>query len=406
MPSPQHGDMPAHTAADAARLAAVYADRVLVSTTRDVHRAVSGRVLGLTGQRHTPVGVLHDLICGGVYAAVGCATRTVGRMGELGAGVNTDLDQLPRGRRLRSVVNGLVGDVLADEGSPTAIAPAFRRHDRDLALDPAALAEAFPDATERLVVFVHGLCEDDDCWSYRREERGPTYLERLSGAGRWSPIALRYNSGEPVRDNAVSLTRLVDGLVDAWPHEVREIAFVGHSMGGLVVRAAAASASGTWWSDRVGHVVLLGSPHGGAPLERLVKRAVPGMQRVPEVAPFATILDERSIGIRDLHDGIGPDTVSWEQATYHCVGATLGRSEAGPLGRMFGDLLVLLDSARGLGANVDADFRHIVGAHHFDLLNHPLIHADLERWLGEPIEAELPPFGAPANDPQPVVGSP
>lgn len=396
--------MPAHTAADAAQLAAVYADRVLVSTTRDVHRAVAGRVFGLTGQRHTPIGVLHDVMSGGVYAAVGFATRTLGRVGVLGVGVNTDLDALPRGRRLRSVVNGLVGDVLADGGSPSAITPAFRRDGRDIALTPAALAEAIPDATERLVVFVHGLCEDDECWSYRRDERGPTYLERLSGAGRWTPIALRFNSGEPVRDNAATLTRLVDELVDAWPHEVGEIAFVGHSMGGLIVRAAAASASGSWWSDRVAHVVLLGSPHGGAPLERLVKRAVPGMQRVPEVAPFATILDERSIGIRDLHDGIGPDTVVWEQAAYHCVGATLGRSEKGLLGRTFGDLLVLLDSARGPGTNVDADFRHIVGAHHFDLLNHPLIHADLERWLGEPVDADVQPLAKSVPDPQPVSG--
>lgn len=396
--------MPAHTAADVAQLVAVYADRVLVSTTRDVHRAVASRVFGLTGQRHTPVGVLHDVISGGVYAAVGLATRTLGRMGDLGVGVHTDLDELRRGRRVRSIVNGFVGDVLADGGSPSAIAPAFRRDARDIALDPAALAAAFPDATERLVVFVHGLCDDDECWSYRRDERGPTYLERLRGAGRWTPIALRYNSGEPVRSNAATLTGLVDELVDAWPLDVREVAFVGHSMGGLVVRAAAASASGRWWSERVAHVVLLGSPHGGAPLERLVKRAVPSMRRLPEAAPFATILDERSIGIRDLHDGIGPDTVVWGQATYHCVGATLGRSQTGLLGRMFGDLLVLLDSARGLGANVEADFRHIVGAHHFDLLNHPLIHADLERWLGEPADTALRPLATSALDPQSSVG--
>ncbi len=408
-PYPQYEGMPAHTAADAAQLAAVYADRVLVTTTRDVHRAVAGRVFGLTGQRHSPVGVLHDIISGGVYAAVGLVTRTLGRVGELGVGKDTDLEQLPRGRRMRSIVNGLVGDVLAEGGNPSAIAPAFRRHAGDVALNPAALATAFPDATERLVIFVHGLCEDDECWSYRCDERGPTYLERLSGAGRWTPIALRYNSGEPVRDNAATLARLVDELVDAWPREVREVrevAFVGHSMGGLIVRAAAASARGMWWSDRVGHVVLLGSPHGGAPLERLVKRAVPGMQRVPEMAPFATILDERSIGIRDLHDGIGFDTVVWERATYHCVGATLGRSEKGLLGRMFGDLLVLLDSARGLGADVDADFRHIVGAHHFDLLNHPLIHADLERWLGEPVDSDLQLLSASTPDPRPVVGRP
>lgn len=372
--------------ADAASLASGYADRLLVGTTRDVHRAVARRVLTITGQQHTPVGVLYDTITAGVYAGLGLATRALGQVGELGVGRSTGLESAPRGRRLRSVVNGLIGDVLRDQGHPAAITSSFRLDGRDLELRHEGLRAAYPHATERLVIFVHGLCEDDECWSYQRAQRGSSYLERLGSAGRWTPLAVRLNTGIPIQDNAGELAALVDKLLEEWPRDVCEIAFVGHSLGGLVVRAAAARAAQSSWSGRVSHVVLLGSPHGGAPLERLVKRAIPAMQRLPEVAPFATILEERSAGIRNLHDGIGVDTVRWREATYHCVGATLGKGRRSLVGRVFGDLLVLLSSAQGSGAKVDADFRHITSAHHFDLLNHPLVHADLEKWLADPAE--------------------
>ncbi len=184
--------------------------------------------------------------------------------------------------------------------------------------------------------------------------------------------------------------RLIDRLVDAWPTRVEQITLVGHSMGGLVVRAAASHARQAWWAERVRHVVLLGCPNGGAPLERVVHRAIPLLRRLPEVAPFADILDERSVGIRDLHGGIGVDAALWDRADYHCIGATLGSGDRAWAGRMFGDLLVHLDSARGTAAEVRADFRHIPGAHHFDLLNHPEIAADLLGWLSPEPTSEEP----------------
>jgi pimeloyl-ACP methyl ester carboxylesterase len=389
--------------ADAAALATVYADRLLVGATRDVHRAVSGRVLRWTGQTRTPVGRVHDGINAAVYGGVGLATRAIGRaVGGLGrldptaetfAGrtvaprvsrLRRDIEASGQGRRMRSIVNGLIGDVLHDERNALAITASVRhprRPGHDVTLTPDALSAAYPAATGRLVVFVHGLCEDDEAWSRQRETTGPSYLEILAAGGRWTPVALRFNSGRPIRDTATEVAQLVDRLVDAWPVRVEEIALVGHSMGGLVLRAAAAEAHPTWWSDLVSHIVLLGSPHAGAPLERLVNRSVPLLERLPEVAPFTRILDERSVGIRNLHDGIGADNVVWPRAAYHCVGATLGTSEKAWAGRIFGDLLVHLDSARGAGAEVDADFRQVTGAHHFDLLNHPENAADLLRWL-------------------------
>ncbi len=53
-----------------------------------------------------------------------------------------------------------------------------------------------------------------------------------------TPVYLRYNTGLPVGRNGADLAWLLDDLVAAWPVPVRSIALVGHSMGGLVVRAA------------------------------------------------------------------------------------------------------------------------------------------------------------------------
>jgi pimeloyl-ACP methyl ester carboxylesterase len=303
-----------------------------------------------------------------------------------------DLEASRRGRRLRSIVNGLVGDVLHERADPVAISWSLRHPTRagvDVDLSPDGLRDAVPTATGRVVVFVHGLCEDDEVWAYRTAERGPSYLDRIRAVGCWTPLAVRYNSGLPIQESGRGLADFVDRLVDAWPVPVTELALVGHSMGGLVTRSAASYAASSWWSHRVSHVVLLGAPHAGAPLERLVHQAVPAMRRLPEVAPFASILDERSVGIRDLHDGIGIEHAGWPQAAYHCVGATLGAGERAWAGRVFGDLLVGLDSARGTAAGLGTDFRHVVGAHHFDLLNHPDVAADLLRWLAPPTRREM-----------------
>lgn len=370
------------TVADAASVAAVYADRLLVGTTRDVHTAIARRVFGLTGTHRTPAGVMHDRIAAFVYGCVSLAARSAGHAGKVGLGAG-DLELSPRGRRFRSVVNGLIGDVLGEGADPLAITPSVRLEARDVDLTSDGVGQAFPKARGRIALFLHGLCEDDECWRYKVQVRGPSYLDRLAAESDWTPLAVRFNSGLPIQRTAKDLAGLVTRLVDVWPRPVDEVALIGHSMGGLVARAMAAHAveEQAPWVERVNHVVLLGCPHGGADLERLVNSTIPHLDRLPEVRPFGAILDERSVGIRNLARGIGVDTAVWPQATYHCVGATLGSKDRAIAGRVFGDLLVRLDSARGQSAGVDAEFRHIPGAHHFDLLNHPVVYGDLARWL-------------------------
>ena len=100
------------------------------------------------------------------------------------------LEETREGRFVSSAVNGLIGDRLLRERPQMAIPMALRLEGRDVAPDAAALSAAYPDATGRLVVFLHGLCENESYWWRRRETSGPTYAEALTG-GRTAQFAAR-----------------------------------------------------------------------------------------------------------------------------------------------------------------------------------------------------------------------
>ncbi len=383
--------------AGAAALAGEYAHDLLLGTVRDVHRAVADRVFWLTnlatgGSSRLPQ-VLHDGISTSVYTGVGAGLKaaTAGLRAAERRGLGPRLEAGPAGRQLLSAVNGLIGDRLLEERSEMAIEMAVRRRGADVPLDPDALEAAFPAATGDLVVFLHGLGENDDSWNLRRAEHGGTYGSRLREEAEWTPVFLRANTGQPIAENGVALASLLDRLVEAWPREVRRIALVGHSMGGLVIRAACAvdtAALGAVrpWTDLVTNVVTLGTPHLGAPLERVVNVGARALGVLPESAPFGRILEYRSVGILDLRRGLAGDVRNLSHARYHLVAATLAASRRHPVSEVFGDLLVRFPSAvgrsrRGSAMFPDADVLHVPGTDHFGLLNHPDVYDALKSWL-------------------------
>jgi pimeloyl-ACP methyl ester carboxylesterase len=381
---------------DALSLLSQVADELVVRTVRDTHVAWVDRVHGLLrrprgpGARPGPGERLHRGIADGVYAGLGGGLRAVSR--GLGAaadhGVGPRLEADPRGRFLTAAVNGLIGDRLERERPRMAIPMAVRRDGADVALDAPSLAAAFPDASGRVVVFLHGLCESEAAWDLHRERRGATYPETLAGDG-WTPVLLRANSGLPLRENGVALTSLLERLVADWPVPVEQVALVGHSMGGLVMRAAAAVVAGDHppaWVRLVTDVVTLGTPHLGAPLAWQVGTGSTALGRLPESAAFGRILDWRSDGVRDLVHGLAEDVAPLPHARYHLVSATLTRSPRHPVGAALGDLLVRVPSAYGRSRGgrtlfPDADVLHVGGVDHFGLLNHPDVERALRDWL-------------------------
>lgn len=381
------------TVIQALALASVVADELVVGTVRDTHHAVADRVHGLLrrptrGASRLPE-LAHRAVSAPVYAGLGLGLRTLatglGAVGSTGLGPSLEGDR--HGRHLRAAVNGLIGDRLRDERHPMAIEMSVRTHGHDGEASPRGLAAAYPGATGRVVVLLHGLCEDEEHFRRHRHRRGTTYAEELAADG-WTPVLVRYNTGLPLRENGVELTALLQRVVGAWPVPVERVALVGHSMGGLVARAAAAVATepqDASWTRLVTDVVTLSTPHLGAPLAGGVGHGSRALARLPEAAAFARILDQRSRGVHDLVAGLADDVPALPRARYHLVSAALSTSELGLLRNVVGDLLVGQESAYGRRRGRDlfpgADVLHVPGGNHFDLLNHADVAVALRRWL-------------------------
>ncbi len=374
---------------DAWQLLPQVLEEVVLATAHDTHLGVAGRVRSMT----TPLGGtpavvghgLHDLIATTVHTSVrwGLRAGRLGLRGAAGAGLGQALDDGPRGRFVRSAVNGLIGDRLEEEGSPLAIRMAVRHGGKDVA--PDSLAEAFPAASDHVAFFLHGLCENESYWDLRREVHGTTYPDLVRQLG-WTPVLLRANTGRSVRANGADLAALLRDVVAGWPVPPRRIALVGHSMGGLVIRAACGLVSeDDAWTRLVTDVVCLGTPHRGAPIAGGLRRGSGALARLPETAGFGRAIDHLSVGITDLVEGLGGEVPSLPGVRNRLVCATLAASPRHPVSRLAGDMLVGMGSAygegRGPGIFDGADRLHLPGADHFDLLNHPAVHRALAEWL-------------------------
>jgi len=298
-----------------------------------VHRAIAERAFVAGG----PAKLLHDGIAGAVYAGVRGGAALAGLAA---SAVVPEREVSPA---LLGVLNGLQGDVLEP---PLAI--------------PMTLSVGGDG--RRLAVFIHGLFETEHAWRYGGE---PRYGDRLPG---WTPVYVRYNSGRAIADNGRELAERLDEL------DADEISLIGHSMGGLV--ACSACHAGGDWTRRVSHVITLGSPHTGAPLESAVHYAAQVLGVMPESRAFAALLRRRSAGIRDLRRGL--DVPQLENARHCFVSATVTREKDHPVGRFVGDWLVLERSA----SHRTQEPFHVGSTHHLALLNHPAVYERLAAQLG------------------------
>lgn len=399
-------------ARDAGALTGTALDEVVV-VVRDVHRAVAGRIFGLLGPRAAPVRLLHDGICSVAYGStrfgVRAAPAVIGATAaELRAPSATSVHTTPQGHFLLNVLNGFWGDRLAETQPSLAPQLGLRTHEGELRhLPENLLHDLGPTASGRIVVFVHGLCESDRYWTFRAEkqygDRSVTYGSLLREAQGWTPLYVNYNSGLHVSDNGKELAEQLEAIIAGWPVPVESIALVGHSMGGLIVRSASqqGAALGHHWLSALQHIVGLGAPHHGAPLERFVNASTHAMGGLPETRPFADWLNRRSVGIKDLRygaileddwSGVDPDERLVDRRTaadqldgvsYSMVSATLSRHSDGPFAH---DLLVQHRSAHGIHPSRSITFErtlHLGYRTHFDLLSDPHIAEQLQLWLAD-----------------------
>ena len=344
------------------------------------HMAIAQRAFDGVGPAARPVKFAHDAIAGAVYGGLGQAARLGGRALEtaIGRRYTHMLSDSPRGATVIGIVNGLIGDTLTEEQNELARPMSLRVRGTQ---------------TPRVAVFLHGLMETEFSWGRR-----PNYGSRLAEEAGWTPVYVRYNTGLRISQNGRTLAQLLERTAADWPVDVQEIALIGHSMGGLVCRSAAyrASEDRMSWVRNVSHIVSLGTPHRGAPLEEIVHVGSAALNALPETQPVARFLRRRSGGIRDLRRGSLVDE-DWQgrdpdalraaackeipllEGAKHCfVSASLTRSPRNPLGRLIGDMLVLGSSAAPWR---EEEAFHLAGAGHFALLNHPRVYERLREWL-------------------------
>jgi len=301
-----------------------------------------------------------------------------------------------------AVLNGVLGDHLAETANPLAIEMALRHQGTRLALEREALRARFPDAPRKLLVFAHGSCRHDRSGSDRGGDGdGLSAVARDLGFAR---IDVRYNTGLHVSTNGRSAARLLERLVAAWPVPVEEVAFVGHSMGGLVARSAAHAAeeAAHAWRGKLRTLVCIASPHHGAPLERAGSWIDIALGATAYSAPLARLGKIRSAGVTDMRFGSVLDEHRDTRGRFghprdvrrslrlprgvRCFTIAATRTTTPGAHRYASDGVVPVDSALGRHARPDLTLAFDdtwigFGMGHVEVLDRAEAHAVLREWL-------------------------
>ncbi len=325
----------------------------------------------------------------------------------------------PEREAVLSAVNGVLGDQLVATANPLTIAMSLRHEGKPLQLDKTALVQRLPQLTNpstgKLLVVLHGLCMNDLQWTTGgKNDAAYNHADLLAKALGYTPVYLHYNTGLHTSSNGQQFANLLEALLKAWPQPVEDLTLLVHSMGGLVSRSACyiAEQTGMAWRSKLKNIVFLGTPHHGAPLERVGNwiDTTLGGNRVTK--PFAAIGQIRSSGITDLRYGHVLES-SWlvdgkeldrfarspdsreplplpAGVTCFTVAATTSSQASALKDALIGDGLVPLRSALGqhdeaahcLGFLPDNQWTAYATSH-MALLSRPDVGAQVLKWLSQ-----------------------
>ncbi len=380
----------------------------VIGIAEGVHQSVR-RKLGMSaGTEHDRTGGL----TGQVYRGIRGVTELVGHgldgvlatLLPLLDDPSTHPEPSPGREAVLAALNGVMGDRLLAQNNPLAQRMELRLAGQALPMDrPAPLRERLAGASPHLLLLAHGLCMNDTQWQRSGHDHGAFLAEKLG----CTPVYARYNSGLHTSINGRELAGQLERLVAQWP-ALESITLLGHSMGGLLARAAVfyGRQMGHRWPAQLKHLVFLGTPHHGAPLERAGHGVDVLLAASPFTLPFTRLGMLRSAGITDLRHGHVLDD-DWqgrgrfdsphdhrvplalpEGVACFTVAATLAPQRGLLADRLTGDGLVPLRSALG---QHDQAARQLVFARdsqrtvyrtgHLELLSSPVVAQQLVQWL-------------------------
>lgn len=303
------------------------------------------------------------------------------------------------------LVNGAIGDHLHLRKNGLDLGMSLRRREDD-------------PRGPKIAVFVHGLGTTEWSWWLESEayhgDPSASFGTLLLRDRGFTPLWARYNTGRHVSENGRLLARELAAMAEGWPVPIEEIVLIGHSMGGLVVRSAChyAAEEKLPFVDRVQRVFCLGSPHHGAPLEKIghVAAAVLGAIDTPGTRIPARLIEGRSAGIKDLRHGslvdedwLGrdPDALAapslraiplLDRVSYSFLSATVTDDPEHPVGNVIGDLLVRRPSASGseiARATFAIETACFGGVLHHQLQNHPAVYRQIVESLSASARADI-----------------
>ena len=251
------------------------------------------------GDRRSPAAGLHRGDRSGVYAGLGAGLR--GPSGA-GRGGRRGLDRGSAAGWTSTAAGGSSAPrstASSGTGSPRSVRGGRSRWRPGWAVatwssTATACAAAYPRATGRLVVFLHGLCEDESSGDRRRDDarddvrRGPRRPGLDPG-----------HAAHQHRAHAARQRRRPDRAAPA-PHPgvagARRAHRAGRALDGRPGVPGGRGRRGRGrrggrWADQVSDVVTLGTPHLGCPARGGVGRGSRALARLPESAAFGRILD-------------------------------------------------------------------------------------------------------------------
>jgi triacylglycerol lipase len=308
-----------------------------------------------------------------------------------------------------AILNGVMGDHLVRSRNGLATDMTWALHGHALGNERDALARAYPAASSRVVVLVHGLMNTERIWQWTD---GGDYGTRLCQDFGYTPLYLRYNSGRAIADNGAELSCMLERLLTEFPRTIDELLLLGYSMGGLVIRSAchAGSLAGHSWLSKVQKAIYVGTPHRGAPLERAGRALAKLLQTIPDpyTRLIADVANVRSAGLKDLgdarlhQDALEPAAAGGEalrdprhplpllaSMQHYLIAGSVWREPW--LAALFGDALVPVSSATDGACALPASFalppehiRLLLGLGHLELPRNAAVYEALQTFCRGP----------------------